>query len=146
MSGLEIAGIVLAALPLVIEALDSYKAGKGRLAVFKRYGSSLQTLITDLRSQNVIFSNSIANVCRYAGVRLSDSTGFAQSAIGFAYDNDAEESVRRCLGEAYHPIVDLIREYRIDVEKLAIKLREPVAGFDVSSHTRNIHIPFAYLS
>ena len=132
-------------MPLVFEVLDSYKAGRGRVAVFKRYGPSLKTLITEFKSQNVIFSNNIANVPRYSSQFL-DSSGFAKNSIGFMCDEAADESVRKCQVEAYHPILDLIREYRNDVDILGIKLGVPVAGFNVSWQTQNIHIPFAYLS
>lgn len=132
MSGLEAAGIVLGAIPLVIEALDSYKAGKGRWAIFKKYGPLLKILIVELKSQNIIFSNNIGNILRFAEVELSDSAGFAKSGAGLTNDADANEDIRNCLGTAYDTFLILIEAYRNNIEKLALKLREPVASFNVS--------------
>jgi hypothetical protein len=53
MSGFEVAGIVLAVLPLCISAIEDYKEGLEPLKAFVQWNNQLATLIRALRAQHV---------------------------------------------------------------------------------------------
>jgi hypothetical protein len=59
MSGLEIAGIVLGALPLIISALEHYANGVRTAKRFWRYKSVFEDLITQIDTQHGIFINTL---------------------------------------------------------------------------------------
>ncbi|KAL9055460.1 MAG: hypothetical protein Q9162_003558 [Coniocarpon cinnabarinum] len=132
MSGFEIAGLVLSTIPLIVEALDSYKAGKGRIAIFRKYGLLLDSLIRELKAQNVIFVNNIGAIFHLAGVELSHS---AQNSVGLIDEAIADEDIQRYLGSAYDPFVRLIEAYRDNVDRIASKLEKPVAFFNPTART-----------
>jgi hypothetical protein len=59
MSGLEVAGVVLGALPLVISALEHYARGAESVKIYYRYKIQLQNLIDAVKTQKVIFTNTL---------------------------------------------------------------------------------------
>jgi hypothetical protein len=59
MSGLEIAGAVLGALPLIISALEHYATGVRTAKRFWRYKSVMEDLITQIDTQHGIFINTL---------------------------------------------------------------------------------------
>jgi hypothetical protein len=68
MSGFEIAGVVLGALPLVIPALHNYQTGKGVMATMFKFRGLLDKLIRQHRSQQVFFYGKIPILLREAQI------------------------------------------------------------------------------
>ncbi|KAL4913332.1 hypothetical protein BDW62DRAFT_205659 [Aspergillus aurantiobrunneus] len=58
-SGLEIAGLALATLPLIINQLDNYARGIERIRVVRRYRRTVSGYALRLETQYIIFSNNI---------------------------------------------------------------------------------------
>lgn len=59
MSGIEVAGLVLGAVPLVLAAMEFYAKG---IAVSRRcfkYREQFQSLLVELRTENTLCSNSL---------------------------------------------------------------------------------------
>jgi hypothetical protein len=59
MSGLETAGVVLGALPLIISALEHYAEGVRTAKRFWQYKSELRSLILQVRTEREIFVNTL---------------------------------------------------------------------------------------
>lgn len=59
MSGFEVAGAVLGAIPLVISALEHYKNGVRTIQRWRRYDKELQCLIRNIETERV----KLQNVC-----------------------------------------------------------------------------------
>ncbi|KAM3537191.1 hypothetical protein ARSEF1564_009891 [Beauveria bassiana] len=68
MSGFEIAGIVLGAIPIVIEALSAYREGKGFLATIGKSRGLVDELIHKLKTQQTLFYFDIVQLLREARV------------------------------------------------------------------------------
>lgn len=68
MSGFEIAGVLLGAIPLIISALEHYKTSKGVAVSFLKWHGLLDTLIIRLKLQQTFFYLQILELLREAGV------------------------------------------------------------------------------
>ncbi|KAI9147399.1 hypothetical protein HJFPF1_12419 [Paramyrothecium foliicola] len=68
MSGFEIAGVVLGIIPIVVEALSTYRDGKGLLAIIRKSHILVDELIHKLRTQRVHFYLDILELLREAEV------------------------------------------------------------------------------
>lgn len=68
MSGFEIAGVVLGVIPIVIEALSAYRAGKGLIATMRKSRGLVDELIHKLRTQRMHFYLDILELLREARV------------------------------------------------------------------------------
>ncbi len=62
MSGFEIAGVVLSALPLVISALEHYESGLDAVTVFFKWQDSLEKAIRELWIQHTPFEMTLRNL------------------------------------------------------------------------------------
>ncbi|KAI0532831.1 hypothetical protein GGR58DRAFT_517408 [Xylaria digitata] len=84
MSGFEIAGIVLGALPLVISALNSYSDGISTLKRWRRYNRELRSIVRTLETESV----KLQNVCE-------------KLLIGIVPEPQIEEMVRDPFGDLW---------------------------------------------
>jgi hypothetical protein len=64
MSGIEVAGIVLATFPLVISALEHYANGVIKISNFRQYERELRSLQRDLATEQQLLSDSIRLLLR----------------------------------------------------------------------------------
>ena len=131
MSGLEIAGLVLGAIPVIIEALDSYRAGRSRATIWRKYGEVLGTLISELRLQEIFFAKNIERLLRSAGVDVSKLDAFTRSKAGSVDDEGANEDVQLYLGAAYTSFLTIVESYRSTFARIAMKLQESVEELSV---------------
>lgn len=79
MSGFEIAGAVLAGLPLVIAALQYYAKGMGTAKRWHRYQPGLRSLVDLIDTEQTIFSNTIEQLL--TGLVRSDQIVSLQFSI-----------------------------------------------------------------
>jgi hypothetical protein len=91
MSGLEVAGIVLGALPLVISALEHYANGVQTAKRYLRYKSELKTLILQIDTERCIFTNTLEQLLGGI-VRIEHMSGFLSNPGGEAWKNAEVES------------------------------------------------------
>ena len=132
MSGFEIAGLVLGAIPLVIEALNAYRAGRSSAAIFFKHGEALQDLISELQMQNALFQSNIESLMRAAGVDLDEIEALKDSDGRLMYADEGDEDVRDFLGAAHEPFVQHIAMYLNKLERIAKSLRGRADDFYVS--------------
>ncbi|KAJ8132880.1 hypothetical protein O1611_g747 [Lasiodiplodia mahajangana] len=79
MSGFEIAGVVLGAIPLIISALEHYKAGQGSLAAILKHRGQLDILLDRLRDQRTSFYFDILQLLRDAEIEeVEDRTDITE--------------------------------------------------------------------
>jgi hypothetical protein len=81
MSGVEAAGLVLGAIPLILASLEFYAKG---IAVSKRYlrfGQAFKSLLTELRAENVILTNTL-NLLLKGIVKQQDMAEFLAEPSG----------------------------------------------------------------
>jgi len=68
MSGFEVAGVILGAIPLLISTLEHYRSGKGAASSFIKFHGHLDTLIFRLKLQRTFFYLDILELLRVANV------------------------------------------------------------------------------
>lgn len=72
MSGIEVAGLVLAVIPLLLPALASYKSGLSRASVFFRRRKHVEKLIHALHLQKALLTENVRTLLIRAGVDIDD--------------------------------------------------------------------------
>ncbi|KAH6642192.1 hypothetical protein C7974DRAFT_350533 [Boeremia exigua] len=115
-SGLEIAGVVLGALPLVIAALEHYATG---VQTFKRYWcykGEFRSLLVRIRSQRTIYLNTIQRLLTGI-VRVEHMANLMEDPGGAAWhDQHLNDELEKRLGRAYD-------DYRDNMEAMKSALK-----------------------
>lgn len=126
MSGVEIAGLLLGALPLVITAVEHYRDGLDPLKDYIRYDSTLKSLRTRLRIQQDLFEGTLQ---RLLLDELSESQAKALfPKAGQAVDmalwriDEIDEKLHRRFGDKYENFFTVISEMDVVMRRLTNKL------------------------
>ncbi|KAI1362082.1 hypothetical protein F5Y08DRAFT_341997 [Xylaria arbuscula] len=124
MSGFEIAGVVLGAIPLVISALEHYKAGKGVAATFFKWRDQLDTLICRLKLQQCLLYFNLIELLRDAGVEDAIEEDLTEERCRqILEESKNEEAVRAYLGVVpYSMFLEILKRYETCLTVLARKL------------------------
>lgn len=96
MSGLEIVGVVLGAIPIAIAAIETYRERQNRIK-FRNKAPFIMKLISSLKAQHWILLSDIQRTLNNAGVEYDRSTSQLSPAI--FQDPDIAEAVDEYLGE-----------------------------------------------
>jgi len=135
MSGIEIAGIVLGVIPLVISALESYKAGKGTAASLVKWRGHLDTLIFRLKLQRTFFYLQVLELLREARVtEIADEVDLTEEeCVSVLRDAKAGAQIRDFLGPLHDTFLEVLGRYEGCLQEIASKLghikRLPNVGF-----------------
>ena len=137
MSGIELAGLVLGALPVMISALQNYKAGQGVVASLMTWRSLLDTSIHRLQHARCIFSLKIKTLLMAARIRIrGQNLQDEQYCIRILMN----ERVARKLNKYLHPVFDnfqsVIRRYESCLKRIAAALENIPRLPNVSQMTR----------
>jgi hypothetical protein len=128
MSGLEIAGVVLGALPLVISALEHYVAGVNTAKRFWRYKSELRSLILQINTQGGIFLNTLEQLLGGV-VRIENMDSFLSNPGGDAWqDASVDLRLRERLRGTYKVYLDNVSGMKISMERIMRKLALDAEG------------------
>ncbi|KAI1131065.1 hypothetical protein F5Y10DRAFT_234180, partial [Nemania abortiva] len=123
MSGLEVAGVVLGVIPLVISALEHYKASKGVLAAFFKYKGRLDTLIFKLKMQRCFLHLHLIDLLKGAGVDSAVKGDLTEEeCIRVLRNSENEQVVREYLGVVYNIFLEILRRYEACLTVLTEKL------------------------
>ncbi|KAI1773628.1 hypothetical protein F4818DRAFT_452687 [Hypoxylon cercidicola] len=124
MSGFEVAGVVLGAIPLIISALEHYKAGKGVAASFVKWRGQLDTLIFRLKLQRTFFYLQILELLRSAGVEhVVDRLDVTEEECLLILRNSKNGAkVKEYLGLLYDTFLDVLDRYEKCLKAIAAKL------------------------
>lgn len=125
MSGIEIAGLALAVLPLVINQLDNYVQGLETLGDFriKRYRSRLDQYASNLGSQQAAFINtlerSLEGVIEYA----DGFDNLGQDELKAIWERPSVQSfLQKKLGRNYTPFLRTMGQLSVLLKELYRKL------------------------
>lgn len=124
MSGLEICGVVLGVIPLVISALEHYKAGKGAAAAFVKWRGHLDTLIFRLKLQNTFFYLQIRELLREAQVaQLEGQIDLTEEQCMAVFrDKQTGEEVKEYLGPLHDTFVEVVGRYELCLKTIVTKI------------------------
>lgn len=125
MSGIEVVGFILAALPLAISAVEHYHNGLDPLRDYLRYDSTLKSLRTRLRIQQDLFEGTLKRLL------LDDLSPLQAQALFPDVHQHADtvqwntpeinKKLQNRLGRKYENFMDVVREMEMAMRKL-IKL------------------------
>ena len=130
MSGIEIAGIVLGALPVIFEALDGYKNSVTRVGMGIRKRKYVDKLSRALREQNQTLEAIVQFVLQESGYEmlLSEQVDIAE----FLQDQSAKDRVRDYLGDQYdRAFIDAVTECCGSVQRALSKVATYVPSLKV---------------
>jgi hypothetical protein len=107
MSGIEVVGIVLGAVPLVISALEHYSDGVSSIKRAIRYKIELEKLMQDLEAEYCIYQDTTEYLLRdlldenELGVLLDDLQNYPICGAWKNDDMDLESKLKQRLGRSY---------------------------------------------
>lgn len=125
MSGLEVSGLVLGAIPLLISALEHYKSGRGAVATFMKFHGQLDTLIYRLKLQKTFFYLNILDLLRNAGVEEAMNTDLSEEdCIRILRNAKSSNEVQEYLGtrHLYETFIEILSRYETCLKTIAGKL------------------------
>ncbi|KAI1409484.1 hypothetical protein F5Y13DRAFT_181986 [Hypoxylon sp. FL1857] len=136
MSGFEVAGVILGAIPLVISALEHYKTGKGVLVSFVKWDGQLDTLIEKLEDQRLSFYFDILELLHGAGVEdvISGDYVSEERCVSILQNMKNEVEIKEYFGAMHDRFLKILGRYekclRIIVSKLTHIYRPPNVAKD----------------
>lgn len=125
MSGFEIAGIVLGALPFVISALERYQSDRSTLASIIKYRGQLTKLLDRLKDQQRAFYFEILDLLRSAEIEeVEDRTDISpEDCLMILQNTKNEHQLQEYLGIYHDDFIGILRRYEECLKKIARKLR-----------------------
>ena len=136
MSGIEAAGLVLGALPLLIVALEHYAEGANTLRMCFKYERELKDLARIVRANYLFYKDTCTTLLTYIAppkkiaVLLQDIGGKEWE------DQDLRNKLSQFLGDSYDVYKDSIESMKLVVEEFEKKLR---LGPDGKVRSRSVY-------
>ncbi|KAL8364656.1 hypothetical protein RB595_003777 [Gaeumannomyces hyphopodioides] len=124
MSGFEVAGLVLGAIPLVISALEHYRAGKGVTSSLVKWRGHLNTLIYRLKLQRTFFYLQILDLLREARVSGIANKGdpTEDECVEILRRVETEAELEEYLGDLFEMFLEILGRYQKCLRTIASKL------------------------
>ena len=128
MSGFEIVGVILGALPLVISALEHYAQGASTAKRFWRYKPELKSLLRQIKTENAIFVNTCEALLTGI-VHVDQMAFFLENPGGQLWrDPKIEKKIEERLKGAYEGYSETVVDMNAVLEKFMEKLKLDPAG------------------
>lgn len=124
MPALEICGLVLGIIPLIISALEHYKAGKGAAAAFVKWRGNLDKLILQLNLQGKFLHLQILELLHEPQVtQLEGGIDLTyEQCVAVVRDKQTGEEVREYLGHLYDTFVEVLGHYELCLKTIVTKI------------------------
>ena len=130
MSGIEVAGLILGALPLVLESVDAYRDGCRRVGTAFKKRKHVDKLARALGTQQLILNELIKSVIRESG--CEDVSAFEDDAFIYLDNPDVQQQVGQFLGPRNtRVLIDELKASSETVRKVAKCISSLVPGFQV---------------
>ncbi|KAF3000945.1 hypothetical protein E8E13_008963 [Curvularia kusanoi] len=128
MSGVEVAGLVLGALPLLLAGLQFYGEGIAVTKRYWKYREEVNSLLDDLKAESAVYQNSIETLL-LGVVDSRDVTEFLANPGGELWKAAAfERKLRKRLGASYDPYLSTILKLRNTAEAFKERLKLSDSG------------------
>ena len=129
---MEVAGLVLAGLPLMISALKQCTDACRGVRQFRRTSLYLSRLIQALREQNFFLETDLEQLLRAAGFEddiTSDDHGDLQA---FILKSDVAAKLGSYMGKAYDPYIQALGLCEESIKEVVKRIWKCVPGCEVS--------------
>lgn len=128
MSGVEVAGLVLGALPLILAGLQFYGEGIAVTKRYWKYREEVNSLLDDLKAESAVYQNSIETLL-LGVIDARDVTEFLANPGGELWKApDFERKLRKRLGASYDPYLSTILKLRTIAEAFKARLKLSATG------------------
>ena len=122
MSGLEVTGVVLGALPLIISALEHYAEGVATAKRYWRYKNEIKGLLLRIVTERGIFMNTL-ELLLTGIVRVEHMEEFLASPGGKAWSEAAiQQQLENRLRNVYKAYFDNVKEMEESLRVMMMKL------------------------
>jgi hypothetical protein len=128
MSGLEVAGLVLGAVPIILAGLQFYAEGIQVTKRYRKYEEGVRDLLRQLRIEHSIYANSIKLVLHGVVKQKEIAMFLANPGSEQWKDPIFESNLRKRLGSSYASYLDTINQLMAIVERFKEQLRLNAAG------------------
>jgi len=145
MSGAEIAGIVLGAMPIVINALSAYREGKGLIASLRKSRGLVDELIHKLDNQRTHFYLDMLELLREARVSeiLADGDPTPDKCVEILQVVKTGDEIERYLGtHLFRDFLEMLSFYETYLKQITSKLGHIVRPQNASQP----RLPFTAIS
>lgn len=122
MSGFEVVGVVLGAVPLVISALENYAEGVRTIKRFFGWESQLTQLILSLRIQHTKFKLNLQKLLRAAAPDYN-IRDIPDDHTSFLWQGDLATRVEKYLDASFTAFREVVADYEACLKKIAYKLK-----------------------
>lgn len=123
MSGVEVAGLVLGALPLLLAGLQFYAEGIAVTKRYWKYREEVNSLLNDLKAENAVYQNSIETLL-LGVVDAKDVTEFLANPGGDLWKAASfERRLKQRLGTSYDPYLTTVLKLQRSAEKFNERLK-----------------------
>ena len=121
MSGIEAAGLVLGAIPLLISAAEHYREGFEPLREFWKFETEFQSFVEELEVQDKIFSNNIEKLIQ-PYVSDKEMHAIINDRNFMAVNPQLERDVQERLADSYKAYMSVVRKVNVIVTTLQDQL------------------------
>jgi hypothetical protein len=110
MSGIEVAGLVLGAIPLILAGLEFYVKGIAVTRRYRRHEEEFTSLLIELKTENTTYINSI-NILLFGVVPPMDMADFLANPCGDRWkDSKFDQKLRARLNSSYDSYINTITQ------------------------------------
>ena len=135
MSGLEIAGVILGAVPVTIAALTQYKTAHEMLRYFNHKSVYIDRLVQALEEQKFCLETELDIVLRAAGFGQQDTSATdAEHLHTILIRSDVAEELGRYLGRGYEPYRKALLRCETSLEEIVRSIGGLVPGSQVGQN------------
>ncbi|KAJ4129020.1 hypothetical protein NW768_007549 [Fusarium equiseti] len=131
MSGFEIAGIVLGAIPLLISALEHYADGLSTLQRWRKHKREINSLIRNLETERI----KLENVCEKLLLNLvphSQIEDLISNPMGDRWtDKEIQEKIQFRLGKGFNVFESTVIDLRTNIDEMAERIASQSEGITV---------------
>lgn len=128
MSGVEVAGLVLGAFPLLLAALQFYSEGIDVTKRCLRYRQEVNILLADLKTENALYRNNVA-ILLQGVVDAKDMDKFSADPGGELWKAPGfDRKLKQRLGNSYEPYLHTIGKLQAAIKSFGEKLKLGKSG------------------
>jgi hypothetical protein len=129
MSGLEIVGVVLGALPIAVLTLELYEKGAATRTRYKQYQYELGLVKLQIQTERKIVENIMSHLLIEAGVEVSNVATMMDDPGGAAWQNTATANLlERQLGSSYDLFVEHVSGMKVSMTDVGAALKWNASG------------------
>ena len=118
----EAAGLILAAIPLIISAIEHYRSNVGRVHNFLKWRGELENLVQALQKQRLIFSTNIFDLLKRAGADVDSSD--RDTCAQILKSGQANSRIERYLEYRFELFESVVQDYERHLSKIAKHIKD----------------------